>query len=628
MHSSNLGIQAKFTALSVALTLVTLWLLLYGYHGVTEDGQIYAFQAYARLHSQLTADLYLQYTSQDQFTLFSPLYAWFIGLLGLENAARLLTLVFTVWFFAATWYFAGAIAGRGTAWLAVAFLLIVAGNYGAYGVFRVLDPFLTARLPAEAMIITALGCHIRGMKRLALLLALGAGLIHPLIALPGLLLLVCLWLPVRASVAGAIGCVVATLALAVIAARTATVSNLLAVMDTPWTDVVRERSQFLFLQQWSFHDWALNVRPFIYLGFTAIVLPDERMRKLCAAAALVGAAGLAVAIIGSLIGPVAILVQGQAWRWVWISVFVGAALLPFVALKVWRDDPCGPCCALLLVAGWTLSAVYGTVCVSLAVILWVCRAQVSTARSRWACVALGAGIVAWFYIRSWAGLQLPASGHTLSGVLELRNATVLKLPAALLVALLWWVIRAKRMTWVFATVPILLAAASMLILPAATNATGTLANAADILDFADWENVISPTSTVLVVPPRDAGAFVWFTLRRPNYLALNQSAGVVFSRATALEVRRRSEVLRPLMDPDWKILTRLRAMSAGEPKSESAVRPLTPEILRRVCADPQLGFVVSRRNVGFHPLRHEHIGIWKDWSLYDCREMRSTPSAT
>ncbi len=72
--------------------LVALWLALHGYHGLTSDGQIYAFQSFARLHPQLTADLYLQNTSQDQFTLFSPLYAWCIGLLGLENAARLLTL--------------------------------------------------------------------------------------------------------------------------------------------------------------------------------------------------------------------------------------------------------------------------------------------------------------------------------------------------------------------------------------------------------------------------------------------------------------------------------------------------------------------------------------------------------
>ena len=124
------------------------------------------------------------------------------------------------------------------------------------------------------------------------------------------------------------------------------------------------------------------------------------------------------------------------------------------------------------------------------------------------------------------------------------------------------------------------------------------------------------------------GSFVWFTLGRPNYLAVDQSSGVVFSRATALEVRRRSEVLIPLMDPDWKIMTRLRAKAAPRTKSEAITRPLTPENLIHVCADPQLGFVISQDKVGFDPLRHEHAGAWKNWNLYDCRKVRSVPSVT
>src|ERR1700678_3489128 len=148
MHSSKLGFHSKFATLFLALMPVTLWLALRGYHGLTDDGQIYAFQAFARLHPQLAGDLYLQNTSQDQFTLFSPLYAWCIDLLGLENAARLLTLLFTLWLLAAVWNFVRAVAHRDAAWLAVAFLVIVAGEYGAAGVFRILDSFLTARLPA------------------------------------------------------------------------------------------------------------------------------------------------------------------------------------------------------------------------------------------------------------------------------------------------------------------------------------------------------------------------------------------------------------------------------------------------------------------------------------------------
>src|ERR1700722_9905851 len=145
MHLSSPGSQSKITTSAIVLMLAALWLLMHGYHGLTGDGQIYAFQALSRLHPQLATDLYLQNTSQDQFTVFSPLYAWCIDFLGLENAARLLTLLFTLWILASAWSLASAVTGRDAASLAVAFLLIVAGDYGASGVFRILDPSLTAR---------------------------------------------------------------------------------------------------------------------------------------------------------------------------------------------------------------------------------------------------------------------------------------------------------------------------------------------------------------------------------------------------------------------------------------------------------------------------------------------------
>jgi hypothetical protein len=626
MHTSNLGFQSKFATPSLALMLVILWLALHGYHGLTGDGQLYAFQAFARLHPQLTADLYLQNTSQDQFTLFSPLYAWCIGLLGLDNAARLLTLLFTLWFLAAAWSFVSAVTGREAAWLAVAFLLIVAGDYGASGVFQILDPFLTARLPAEALVITALGCHVRGLKWLGLVLALGALVIHPLIALPGLLLIVCLWLPVRVGVICAIGGVFATLAIALIAINLRTTSHVLTVMDAPWLYVVRERSQFLFLQLWSIHDWDINAQPFISLGFTAIAVADERIRKLCATAALVGTAGLAVAFIGDLIGPVAILVQGQAWRWVWIGVFIGAALVPFTALQVWRDEKCGPLCALLLMSGWTVPGVDGTVCVSLALILWLIRAHMGPRLAtyfRWVSAALGVAILGWILIRfrTVAPYTYPPSGRAPSGVVQ--ELFALKVPAVLLGALVWWGIRSNRTTRVHMLLFAMLLVLSICAFPTAFKQPRTLAAAADIHEFADWANAVPPTSAVLVAPAHDAGAFVWFTLGRPNYLALNQSSGVVFSRTTALEVRRRSDALLPFVDPDWKILTSLRAMSGSRRKDEVPTRPLTAENLIKACKDPQLGFVISPDEVGFDPLRHEHAGAWKDWNLYDCRKVRT-----
>jgi hypothetical protein len=249
---------------------------------------------------------------------------------------------------------------------------------------------------------------------------------------------------------------------------------------------------------------------------------------------------------------------------------------------------------------------------------------------RWVPAVLGAAIAAWVLTKCIAIVSpaKSASGRaSLSGAVQAQDILALRIPAVLLGAVIWWGTNTRRTRGVPMLLSAMLIVLSGYALPAAFKQPRTLAAAADIREFEDWANSIPPNSTVLVTPPRDVGAFVWFTLGRPNYLAVDQSTGVVFSRATALEVRRRSEVLLPLMNPDWKILSSLRAESGSGRKIDATTRPLTHENLIQVCADPQLGFVISPGRVGFDPLRHDHAGAWKDWNLYDCRKVRSAPSA-
>ena len=342
---------------------------------------------------------------------------------------------------------------------------------------------------------------------------------------------------------------------------------------------------------------------------------------------------MAVALIGGLNDPLALLVQGQAWRWVWISVFIGAALLPLTARRVWRDDPCGPLCAVLLVSAWTLPGGDRMVCAMLAWILWSIRARISSrlaAQGRWVAAALGAGIVVWALVRFWPAVQpsTTASGRAPSGALQGQSMAALRILAVLLAALIFKALETGRTRWMPRLISAMLIVLSLCAFPAAFKQSRTLADAAETREFADWGNAIPAGATVLVAPMRDVGAFVWFTLERPNYLALDQSSGVVFSRATALEVKRRSEILLPLMDPDWKIMTSLRAQAGNGRKNEAAIRPLTPANLVQVCADPRLGFVIAPETLEFDPLRHAHAGAWKDWNLYDCRKVRSARSAT
>jgi hypothetical protein len=312
---------------------------------------------------------------------------------------------------------------------------------------------------------------------------------------------------------------------------------------------------------------------------------------------------------------------------------VSVVLLPFTALQVARDDKCGLLCALLVVLGWTLPGIGGTASVAFASLLWLTRTHFSAHMARyfrWGSAALGVAVGAWMLTKSWAILspQAPPSGRAPLGMVHIREILALEIPAVLLCALIVWVLRIARTTWVPLLISAILAGLSILIIPIAFKQPRFLAASADTQKFAEWSKLIPPTSMVLVAPSHDVGAFVWFTLDRPNYLSLDQSAGVVFSRATALEVRRRSEVLLPLMDPDWKILTHSHSQSVNVRNHQAATRPLTAKSLIQVCADPALGFVISPGNVGFGPVPHRDAGALKDWNLYDCRKVESGRSVT
>jgi hypothetical protein len=617
---------------SLTLMLIALWALLHRYKGLTGDAELYALQALARIHPGLTSDLYLQNVSQDRFTIFSPLYSRFIEWVGLPTAALTLTLIFKTWFLAAAWFLARALSNKEAAFLAVASLIVTVGNYGAFGVFHYSEDWLTARSLGEALVVTALACHFYGAKRLGVWIAIVALFVHPLMAFPGVLLLAGLWLPLRVGAIGAAAATLTALSIACAAALYPSASPFFTVIDGDWLDVVRERSQFLFLQLWTVEDWKVNARPFMCLTLTALAIGDARVFKLCMAAMLVGAAGLAVGFIAGSIGPAAILLQGQAWRWVWIPCFLSALMLGPTVLRVWRDEKCGPVCAILLILGWTFSVVDGAACIALALIIWVLRTRISERVAhylRWAAAGLCIIVISWIVVNSWNIVFSPSaeSGRDSLTIARLRNIVGLDFAAVVLIFLLFHWIRAARSLLVLTLISAILAVCAALVLPGSLKKIAKEGTSAEIDEFSDWRKAIAPTQNVYVVPQHNSATFAWFTLQRPSYLSLDQSAGVIFSRATALEVKRRSQVLTPMVDPDWKVLTKMNKARSGGSVEKSSARPLTSERLVSICKDPVLDFVVAKESVGFDPIHHTHAGDWKNWNLYDCRRVRSAAPA-
>ena len=402
---TRIGRTGAMTAL-----LVALWSLTHRDFGYVHDAILYAFQAFARLRPSLGADLYLKYQSQDKFTIFSPVYAAFARAFGLTLAGEILLAICAATFLVAAWHLARLVGSRRSAWYATAFLIVTVGVYGAYSVFRFSEEFLTARSAGEALTVVALALHFADRRKSALLTMCVAMAVHPLMAFPGLLLLLCLWVGLRIGIAAAIAGVVATLSLSLWAAYGTPPLSVLSAMDPTWLTVVRERSPFLFLQLWQPADWRLNARPFLCLVLTAWVIAAPRVRQLSLAALLVGATGLVVGAIAGLIGPSVLILQGQAWRWVWITSLFAVLLLPETVIRLWRDARVGPLCAVLLVAAWTFMPIDGAELAMAALLIWAFRSHVDGCHGRLArraALGIAAIMVAWVGATAFDYLRHP-----------------------------------------------------------------------------------------------------------------------------------------------------------------------------------------------------------------------------
>ena len=197
--------------------LATLWGLTHRYAGLSRDGELYALQALAQLQTNLQSDIYLQNISQDRYTVFSSLYAALIRCLSLQSAAILLYAACTLGFLSASWWLARRLAGRQVAWLATALLIVTRGHYGAYQIFSYSESYLSARSLAEALVVTSLALHAHDRRKTAWCVGIGSMFIHPLMTLPGLLLLASMSVSLRTGFLCALAGVVSLFLLAICA---------------------------------------------------------------------------------------------------------------------------------------------------------------------------------------------------------------------------------------------------------------------------------------------------------------------------------------------------------------------------------------------------------------------------
>jgi hypothetical protein len=590
-------------------------MLSHSYRGIFHDASLYTLQALAHSSPEsLSQDVFLRLGSQDRYSIFSPLYAAASRLLGTESAAALLTLALQASLLVCAWLLARAAMSAPLALLGVSVLLAIPGDYGADRVFTCIEPFLTPRMAAEALVLGSLAAVLNARNAFALALLAAATLIHPIMASAGTAALLCLYFAIAIPRPRKALVLVAGAALLLLMVAYFLPAGIGGRFDDIWLALVKDRSPYLFLAHWTLDDWSRVGVTVATLTVGALTLPTGRARSLCLTALVTTVGGLALTLVACDLLHSVLLTQLQPWRWQWLGTAVSALLLPQILILQWQSGIAGRATALLLVAAWVFGVDEFALVASTAAVLSATVAQRLTSREArlvlWGAVGMLAIATAW---RVATNLEF-TDVHYLeaSNPLWLRRAMSFAHDGAApmaLIALAWWLGRSESRRWGLILLAILATAAcSVLFPPTWTRWTTREFPPELVAQFAPWRRII-PAGAEVFWPESPVSA--WLLLDRPSYLSAIQTSGLVFSRDAALEMQRRADVLRPILPPtlflDWS--------SGG-----SSLR-LTSQQLTGVCRLAAFEFLVTSIDLNTAPaafLRSNSGPASKGMRLYRC----------
>lgn len=626
-RSSLTVANVRLVTLAIAAAVAAMWLLLHLYLGIWDDAVLYAMQGLAHLHPHLYGhDLFLRYGSQDRYTIFGSLYAPLIGWLGIDHAAEWVTLLSQCAFFWMAWRLARRVMPAPLAALAVGLLVVLPDYYGASRIFQVVENFATPRLGAEALVLGAVLASINGRTLSAALLCVAAAALHPVMAAAGVAFLLWRHLALhRPKLTVALAC--AGIAGVLIIGWLPSTASLR--FDPVWFRLDWLTAPYLLLTKWSVTDWTGVLLTFATLAVGVISLDRERIaRSLALTALVIGAAGLALTALGGDWLHIIVIVQGQPWRWLWLSRAVATLLLPLIGVQLWRRGPLSRAALLLLLAAYPEQSQAGLsvfVLAPLAVLAASLRPSGSSALarySRYAVVAAGGALLIYtvsFVADTWVAAVLPRfydiDNPTIDRLRHLTQSGML--PAALLVLAACLAVR-----WPFrrTLVPLIAAgmAAILALMPvAARQWTRVIFTPAVIHAFAPWRARIPVGTEVLFVTHRQLDPLAcWVLLRRPSYFSIQAWSGL-FSRRAAMAEHRRLDQLAPLFYAYGRQLGNL----PFAPASARQQRFRNRVTLGSLCATAPVRFIATTAPLEGRPVAvmdRTSAGPFRGLKLYQC----------
>lgn len=520
---------------ALACALAALWLLGRRYGGITHDATLYLALGLRSLDPALFGrDLFFAHGSQDAYTVFPRLYAPLIDALGAGGAAMAVTIMGQIAFFAAAAALVFRITSGLTRWWSLALLAVVSGYYGGVGVFRLAEPFASARTLAEPLVLAAMACTLAARPWITFAALAAAAMLHPLVAAPGIAAAILWHAAARPRLLWAITLVVPILVLSVLVWLGRT-----AHLDPVWLAAVQERSPHLFISLWQLPDWA---RLFWGLSVAWLVMRyvGTLVRRLVLVTAAISLAGVAASwFMVDLLGNA--LVAGlQLWRTHWLMHFFAIVLLPVAVAGLWRSGNAARAAAACLAA----SSCFGRSELPASALLAMLAVVLDASERRWpgwmkegacrlALLAALAGAAVGLLFEVQARLP-PVYGATQATAWTDYVTAAATVGGLLPLAAIIWIAACSR----FALAALAMAVAALAIGIAAWDARLPWARFIEQASTQrnPFRDALKPDAVVFWPGPHGR---VWLALGTSTWFSVDQGAGIVFSRETAIEYERR-----------------------------------------------------------------------------------------
>ena len=349
--------------------LLGFWFLLRPFDGFYHDAFYYAFDAIGRFTPGLLAnDLFSKYFDQGAASLFPYIQAPFIHYLGLWHGTYLLFVITQVIWFVCAYYLASVLFKSYTARYALLVCLAAATGFYLTRVFRIDEPFVTARSLAEPLALVSITELLRRRDMRCLLWGIAAMAMHPLLGVWGPALLAGVWVVERGN---------AWLFLRLLLIVAVTIAVATWLFDDHrgevWLNMLNAAKVYMFPLSWRWEQWDRLLQQLLIVLCGCLISENRRFRSFC----LVLLAGTAACMLLSIWGDAIRslwLIKLQAWRINYIVYIFALAVTVDVALR-YNESYRFRVLAFALIMSWASRDYSGSLLAAVGVVAVLMREQ-------------------------------------------------------------------------------------------------------------------------------------------------------------------------------------------------------------------------------------------------------------